>query len=61
MISFAKSTLVLFASSKRWANLQQSFQDWIRREIIDDDPYDALTQDSATLAPLQVQSSESSL
>ncbi|WP_158535104.1 hypothetical protein [Acaryochloris thomasi] len=30
-------------SSPFFVNLQQAFQDWVRRVIIDDDPYDPLT------------------
>ncbi|PZD72903.1 hypothetical protein C1752_03355 [Acaryochloris thomasi RCC1774] len=40
MLSSMKSTA---PSSPFFVNLQQAFQDWVRRVIIDDDPYDPLT------------------
>jgi hypothetical protein len=45
MLSSTKSTGTL---SLFLANLQQAFQDWVRRVIIDDDPYDALTVQDLT-------------
>ncbi|MEO0376233.1 MAG: hypothetical protein AAF329_16750 [Cyanobacteria bacterium P01_A01_bin.17] len=35
-------------SSPFLVNLQQAFKDWVRRVIIDDDPYDPLTIDDLT-------------
>jgi hypothetical protein len=43
MLSSTKST---GTSSLFLTHLQQAFQDWVRRVIIDDDPYDALTVES---------------
>lgn len=40
MLSSMKST---DASSSFFVHFQQVFQDWVRRIIIDDDPYDPLT------------------
>ncbi len=39
MISSMESTS---PSSSFFATFQQAYQDWVRRFIIDDDPYDAL-------------------
>ncbi len=40
MLSSMKS---VHTPSNFLASIQQSLQDWIRREIIDDDPYDVLS------------------
>ncbi|MGF1601383.1 MAG: hypothetical protein ACFCU8_05070 [Thermosynechococcaceae cyanobacterium] len=57
MISSSQSVRVANAFSQLRTNLYQSIQDWIRREIVDDDPYEELMlEESQAFLPLTVQS-----
>ncbi|MGB7415171.1 MAG: hypothetical protein WA902_13285 [Thermosynechococcaceae cyanobacterium] len=57
MISSSQSVRVASAFAQLRTTIHQSLQDWIRREIIDDDPYQELMlEENQAFLPLAIQS-----